>query len=162
VVKNSEARDAKRIRYHRLVPTPDLKLTLQIFASTSKGALHILYSPHSSLHGALLPLAKLPKSGPRDPSFSSADIQPVIYNPDASDSFNDQKYGESLHQRDKRAKKMKPMEPVQGVGKGGRLGASAMQGLVHSLYPNEVRFEDPREALLRYAKKDGEGDEEEK
>ncbi|KAI9631741.1 putative transcription factor [Dioszegia hungarica] len=130
----------------------------QLFATTSKGALHILYSPHSSTHGALLPLSKLPKSGPRDPGYSSADIQPVIFNPDALPQFADQKYGESLHQRDKRAKRMKPMEPVQGVGKGGRLGASAMQGLVHSLYPNEVRFEDPREALLRFADKEKEGE----
>lgn len=134
------------------------KANSQLFATTSKGALHILYSPHSSTHGALLPLSKLPKSGPRDPGYSSADIQPVIFNPDALPQFADQKYGESLHQRDKRAKRMKPMEPVQGVGKGGRLGASAMQGLVHSLYPNEVRFEDPREALLRFADKEKEGE----
>lgn len=100
----------------------------------------------------------MPKTAPRDPGFSSADIQPVIMNPDALPMFADKTYGESLHQRDKRAKKMKPQEPIEGRGKGGRLGASAQQGLVHSLYPNEVRFEDPREALLRFAKKDGEED----
>lgn len=67
--------------------------------------------------------------------------------------FADKKYGESLHQKEKRAKKMKPMEPISGVGKGGRLGASATQSMVQTLYPTEQRFEDPREALLRYADK---------
>ena len=77
----------------------------------------------------------MPRTAPRDPSFSTLDLQPVIYNPDAQDAFNDGKYRESLHQREKRAKKMKPQEPVSGVGKGGRLGASEQQSLVRNMFP---------------------------
>ncbi|WVN88961.1 uncharacterized protein L203_104176 [Cryptococcus depauperatus CBS 7841] len=128
----------------------------QIFASLSTGALHILYSPHLSIHGALLPLAKLPKTTARDPSFSTVDLKPVIFTPDALPMYQDQGYRESLHQKEKKAKKMRPMEPVYGAGRGGRLGASETQSLVHSLYPDTVGFEDPREALLKYADKNDE------
>lgn len=48
--------------------------------------------------------------------------------------FADVKYGESLHQKEKRSKKFKPMEPMSGAGKGGRLGASATQGFVQTLF----------------------------
>ncbi|WVW86626.1 hypothetical protein I302_108679 [Kwoniella bestiolae CBS 10118] len=132
----------------------------QIFASLSTGALHVLYSPHSSIRGALLPLAKLPKTAPRDPSFSTVDLKPVIYTPDALPMFKDQGHRESLHQREKKAKKMKPMEPVRGAGRGGRLGASETQGFVQTLFPTEMAFEDPREALLKYADKTDKKDEE--
>ncbi|WVR08277.1 hypothetical protein IAU60_005324 [Kwoniella sp. DSM 27419] len=126
----------------------------QIFASLSTGALHVLYSPHSSVHGALLPLAKMPKTAPRDPSFTTADLKPVIYTPDALPMFADKNHRESLHQREKKAKKMKPMEPIRGAGRGGRLGASETQGFVQTLFPDVIKMnEDPREALLKYAEK---------
>ena len=48
--------------------------------------------------------------------------------------FADEKYGESLHQREKRGKKMKPMEPVSGAGKGGRIGSSATASMVQSVF----------------------------
>ncbi|WVQ84134.1 hypothetical protein IAT38_006281 [Cryptococcus sp. DSM 104549] len=126
----------------------------QIFATLSTGGVHVLYSPRSSIHGALLPLAKMPKTAPRDPSFSSADVKPVIFTPDALPQFQDKGYRESLHQKEKKAKKMKPMEPIQGAGRGGRLGQSETQGFVQTLFPTEIaNFEDPREALLKYADK---------
>lgn len=94
----------------------------------------MLYSPHSSIHGALLPLSKMPRSTPRDVAFTATDLNPVIYTPDALPMFADVKYGESLHQKQKRSKKFKPMEPMSGAGKGGRLGASATQGFVQTLF----------------------------
>ncbi len=48
--------------------------------------------------------------------------------------FADEKYGMSLHQKEKRSKKFKPMEPVRGVGKGGRVGQSAMTGMAQSMF----------------------------
>ncbi|OXG81705.1 transcription factor [Cryptococcus neoformans var. grubii Br795] len=126
----------------------------QIFATLSTGGVHVLYSPSSSIHGALLPLAKLPKTAPRDPSFSTVDLKPVIYTPDALPMYQEQGHRESLHQKEKKAKKMKPMEPVSGVGRAGRLGASETQSFVHSMYPETLKFEDPREALLKYASKE--------
>ncbi|KAL7424891.1 hypothetical protein Q5752_000577 [Cryptotrichosporon argae] len=124
----------------------------QIFCTLSNGFIYVLYSPQSSIHGALLPLAKMPRSAPRDMSFSSADLQPVIFTPDALPMFADKRHGLSLHQQEKRAKKFKPQEPVSGHGKGGRIGAAATVGMVQSLFPNRADAnEDPREALLRYA-----------
>jgi len=127
--------------------------SLQIFASLSTGAIHVLYSPHSSLHGALLPLAKMPRSTPRDVTITSSDLKPVIYTPDALPMYADQTYRESLHQREKRAKKMRPQEPVSGIGRGGRVGASAMTGFVQTIFSDTLVKEDPREALLKYAEK---------
>lgn len=107
---------------------------VQIFATLSTGAVHVLYSPRLSIHGALLPLAKLKRTTARDVSFTTADLKPVIYTPDALPMFQDQKYGESLHQREKRGKKMKPMEPISGAGKGGRIGSSAMASTVQAVF----------------------------
>jgi hypothetical protein len=84
----------------------------------------------------------MPRTAPRDPSFSTADLKPVIYTPDALPQFADQGHRESLHQKDKRAKKLKPTEPIQGAGRGGRLGASATQGLVQDLFIKERMNED--------------------
>ncbi|CAD6589234.1 MAG: hypothetical protein TREMPRED_005303 [Tremellales sp. Tagirdzhanova-0007] len=125
----------------------------QIFATLNTGAIHVLYSPHSSIHGALLPLSKMPRSAPRDTAFTAADLKPVIFTPDALPMFADIKHGESLHQKEKRSKKFKPMEPISGAGKGGRLGSSATQGLVQTLFSETLKNEDPREALLKYADK---------
>lgn len=84
----------------------------------------------------------MPRSTPRDPSFSTADLKPVIYNPDAPTQYDESNYRESLHQKEKRAKKMKPTEPVTGHGKGGRLGASATQSFVQTLFPTTFKHED--------------------
>lgn len=90
----------------------------------------------------------MPRTTPRDVSFSTADLKPVIYTPEALPMFADKKYGESLHQKEKRAKKFKPMEPVSGVGKGGRLGGSATAGFVQTLFSSEAQknedVSDPR------------------
>ncbi|WOO77649.1 WD repeat-containing protein 70 [Vanrija pseudolonga] len=124
----------------------------QIFASLSNGAVYVLYSPHSSIHGALLPLAKMPRTKARDVSYTTADLTPVIYTPDAG-GLGGPRLGMSAHQREKRAKKFKPTEPVHGVGKGGRIGASATAGFVAEMFASGARvgLEDPREALLKYA-----------
>ena len=84
----------------------------------------------------------MPRTAPRDPSYSTADLKPVIFTPDALPMFADQGHRESLHQKDKRAKKLKPTEPIHGAGKGGRLGQSATQGLVHDIFMKERINED--------------------
>jgi hypothetical protein len=84
----------------------------------------------------------MPRTAPRDPSYSTADLKPVIFTPDALPMFADQGHRESLHQKDKRAKKLKPTEPIHGAGKGGRLGQSATQGLVQDIFMKERINED--------------------
>lgn len=106
----------------------------QVFCTLSNGAVYVLYSPHSSIHGALLPLSKMPRTKPRDISYTTHDLKPVVLTPDALPMFADAKYGESLHQKEKRAKRFKPTEPVVGVGKGGRIGASATAGAMMEMF----------------------------
>lgn len=110
----------------------------QIFASLSNGSVYVLYSPHSSIHGALLPLAKMPRTKARDVSYTTADLTPVIYTPDAG-GLGGPRLGMSAHQREKRAKKFKPTEPVHGIGRGGRIGASATAGFVAEMFASGAR-----------------------
>ena len=42
---------------------------------------------------------------------------------------------------------------LEGRGKGGRIGRSALQPLMKDLVESDLRSEDPREALLKYADK---------
>lgn len=126
----------------------------QLFATCSNGAVYVLYSPRASIHGALLPLAKMPRSKARDVSYTTADLAPVVFTPDAHGQLtSEQKHGTSLHQLEKRAKRFKPTEPLSGVGKGGRIGASATAGFVQEIFKGGG-MEDPREALLKYATKE--------
>jgi hypothetical protein len=90
----------------------------------------------------------MPRTAPRDPSYSTADLKPVIFTPDALPAFADQGHRESLHQKDKRAKKLKPTEPIHGAGKGGRLGQSATQGLVQDIFMKERINEDVSLSLI--------------
>jgi WD repeat-containing protein 70 len=110
---------------------------LQIFATTSKGACHILYSPNKSIHGALLPLAKMPKTTPREQVYTS-NLPPMIMTPHALPAFKDQDYHQTKRQQEKArmdpVKSHRPMEPVKGAGKGGRVGASATQHLVQHMF----------------------------
>lgn len=127
----------------------------QIFATCSNGAVYVLYSPHSSIHGALLPLAKMPRTKARDVAYTTADLTPVVFTPDAHGQMTaEHKHGVSLHQLEKRAKRFKPAEPLRGVGKGGQIGASATAGFVKEIFKDRVGLEDPREALLKYATKE--------
>ncbi|KAH8922895.1 hypothetical protein BT69DRAFT_1334291 [Atractiella rhizophila] len=52
-------------------------------------------------------------------------------------------------------KSRRPEPPVVGPGKGGSVGASATQHIVRGLVRDSMRDEDPREALLKYARKEG-------
>lgn len=70
------------------------------------------------------------------------------------ESIDGQKYGESLHQKEKKSKKFKPTEPLQGAGRGGRIGASATASFVQEIFTDRVGLEDPREALLKYAREE--------
>jgi len=109
----------------------------QIFATTSLGACHVLYSPSASIHGALLPLNKIPRTTPRNEIFVQR-AAPVIITPHALGSMRDQDHRQSKRQKDKARmdpiKSQKPQEPLVGAGKGGRVGASATQHVVQSLF----------------------------
>lgn len=52
-------------------------------------------------------------------------------------------------------KSRKPEPPVKGPGSGGRVGEAADRHVIMGMIKGDIRSEDPREALLKYAAKEG-------
>jgi len=134
----------------------------QIVAGTASGAVTVLFSPVSSTNGAKLIANKGPPRKATVESLSASLLEPTIVAPHALPMFRD---GDDVitamgsmatkRKRDKERsdprKSRRPELPVTGPGKGGRVGASATQHLVQTLFKDTTRDVDPREALLKYA-----------
>ena len=93
----------------------------------------------------------MPKSVPRDLSFSTVNSQPVIMTPDALPLFADEDYLAAKRKKNKESKLRKPMEPLRGAGKGGRLGASATAPMMAHMFIKGDKDEDvsrPQATLL--------------
>jgi hypothetical protein len=138
----------------------------QILASTSLGEIHVFYSPTMSEKGATLAAAKAPRQRQTlDDYVAGQEMGPII-TPHALPMFKDQNIyevsdaGNALHKRKRdtvveknRALKLrKPEPPVRGPGSGGRVGEAADRHVVMNMIRDDIRSEDPREALLKYAK----------
>ncbi|KAK7058254.1 hypothetical protein VNI00_001885 [Paramarasmius palmivorus] len=130
----------------------------QIVTGLSNGQICVLYSPTTSLNGAKLLLNKGPPRKVTVEDMSDALAAPTILTPHALPMFRD---GDGIARGSKRKrdkdrmdprKSRRPELPVTGPGKGGRVGASATQHVVQNLVRDTTRDEDPREALLKYAK----------
>lgn len=130
----------------------------QIITGLANGTIAVLYSPETSLNGAKLLLSKGAPKRPTIEDLSDALAAPTILTPHALPMFKD---GEGLVKGIKRKrekdrmdprKSRRPELPVTGPGRGGRVGASATQHVVQNLVRDTTRDEDPREALLKYAK----------
>lgn len=130
----------------------------QILTGLSNGTISVLYSPVTSINGAKLLLAKGAPKRPTVEDLSDALAAPAILTPHALPMFRD---GDGVVKGTKRRrekdrmdprKSRRPELPVTGPGKGGRVGASATQHIVQNLVRDTTRDEDPREALLKYAK----------
>ncbi|KAN0065560.1 hypothetical protein ACQY0O_001400 [Thecaphora frezii] len=121
----------------------------QLFATTRTGGVHVFYSPTASVNGALLAVGRKPKQ--RNPF--NVDLTPVPFDPEAA------KLAPSASSKRRKMEKLRadpiasrmPERPISGPGRGGRIGAAATQHVVQSIYKDNSRSEDPREALLRYA-----------
>ncbi|KAK0529109.1 hypothetical protein OC835_004440 [Tilletia horrida] len=155
----------------------------QLFASTSQGSVSIFYSPTRSVRGALLCVDRHVRSKVVVPSseFTSASQMTIIVpaaeaanrrrrrGPDGSvDAGNLTMANVADGQRESEAAKRRrldklrqqpggaahmPERPLVGPGRGGRIGAAATQHVVQSIWNDNSRSEDPREALLKYADK---------
>ncbi|KAI3622664.1 transcription factor [Moniliophthora roreri] len=134
------------------------KINQQIVTGLSSGQICVLYSPTTSLNGAKLVLNKGPPRKVTVEDMSDALAAPAILTPHALPMFRD---GDGIARGSKRKrdkdrmdprKSRRPELPVTGPGKGGRVGASATQHIVQNLVRDTTRDEDPREALLKYAK----------
>ena len=135
---------------------------------SSDGSLHVLYSPSLSTKGITIAASRAPRARPKDQFFTSADLaaRPILA-PHALPMFKEDanagRAGNNKRQRERERhdahKTMKPMPPMVGPGKGGRIGAAATQHVVQGLVRDNLRDQDPREALLKYAAKEGEAGE---
>ncbi|KAJ8084249.1 hypothetical protein PM082_003017 [Marasmius tenuissimus] len=130
----------------------------QIVTGLSSGQIRVFYSPSTSLNGAKLLMNKGPPRKVTIEDMSDALAAPTILTPHALPMFRD---GDGIARGSKRKrekdrmdprKSRRPELPVTGPGKGGRVGASATQHVVQNLVRDNTRDEDPREALLKYAK----------
>lgn len=130
----------------------------QVFATTgdkSQGGTHVLYDPTLSERGALVCVAR----APRTKSVDDFAVQPLIHNPHALPLFRDQP--SRKRQREKilkdPMKSHKPELPMTGPGHGGRTGTSSGSLLTQYLLKKGGMLketwmdEDPREAILKYA-----------
>ncbi|KAF8707645.1 Transcription factor, partial [Rhizoctonia solani] len=131
----------------------------QVLASLSDGSVRVLYSPNSSTNGAKLCVTRAPKKVTIE-DISAALRDAPILTPHALPMFKEDEGRSGQRRRDKdrsdAVKTRKPMPPVNGPGRGGRVGASATQHIVQHMFRDTSRDEDPREALLKYATKEGE------
>ncbi len=145
------------------LPTPPIRLhwaqqTDQLFC-TLRNSLTLFYTPTRSTNGITLAIAR-PTRTSRTSFYTSTTT-------DASDSYpsttprrwvraNRQSVDDSSKDRADPIKTMMPQPPIEGRGRGGRIGAGEMQAVVRGIVgvPGDLRV-DPREALLRYAKKTG-------
>lgn len=130
----------------------------QVFATAgdkSQGGTHVLYDPTLSERGALVCVAR----APRTKSVDDFAVQPVIHNPHALPLFRDQP--SRKRQRDKilkdPMKSHRPEMPITGPGHGGRTGKTSGSLLTQYLLKQGGMLketwmdEDPREAILKYA-----------
>ncbi|KAJ1031421.1 hypothetical protein NDA13_001814 [Ustilago tritici] len=141
----------------------------QLFTTTRSGTLLISHHPTRSSKGILLALSRpscTNRSSTRlylDPNIStSAELYP-IFSGNTSDLANGVQSDSAKRRKLAKARKDErtnlPQPPISGPGKGGRIGRGAMTGVVQSMFgaPADLAL-DPREALLKYAKRDGDVD----
>ncbi|KZP04544.1 hypothetical protein FIBSPDRAFT_904185 [Athelia psychrophila] len=128
----------------------------QVITGLSNGEIAVFYSPQTSLNGAKLLLSKGPPRPRTIEDVSASQAPPNILTPHALPMFRDAEAGSGKRKREKERmdpkKSRRPELPVTGPGRGGRVGASATQHVVQNLVRDTTRDEDPREALLKYAK----------
>ena len=132
----------------------------QVFCSTSKGLVHVFYSPNKSSRGALLAVDKAPRRRKDvEDYFESApgangSDQMIIVPEDMATGRSAASKRRRLEKERKDPKATRiPELPLNGPGKGGRIGSAATQHMVNGIYKDNSRAEDPREALLKYADK---------
>ncbi|CAG8561842.1 15172_t:CDS:10 [Funneliformis caledonium] len=124
----------------------------QIITGSADGSVHVLYDPNVSVRGAKLCVVKVPKKRAVD----DYEINRPIIAPHSLALFRDDRPKSTKRKREKLRKdpvaSHRPDLPVSGPGKGGKIGSSLTQHIMKELIKDTTRDEDPREALLKYAK----------
>lgn len=123
------------------------QLSRQIFASTSLGAVHVLYSPTDSERGATLAMQRTARrlnddgGVPNQAAILTPEALPMFADPDALKGAKKRKRTAEEHAV---FKAYKPLPPLKGLGKGGRLGTSQNSHEVKALVRDTLREEDVR------------------
>ncbi|TKY85946.1 hypothetical protein EX895_004771 [Sporisorium graminicola] len=130
--------------------------TNQLFATHRSGTLSIFYHPSRSTNGVLLPLSRTAPSSLYTAASSlpagGADSYPVSTDEMRGALSESAKRRRLARDRQSAQATRMPQPPLPGRGAGGRIGASATQHVVQSVFgvPQDLH-DDPREALLKYA-----------
>ncbi|KAL4155115.1 hypothetical protein PRNP1_007229 [Phytophthora ramorum] len=130
----------------------------QVFVGSSTGTCRVFYDPRQSKKGVLLSATKKLKVQNND---SGVRIEGAgkVYNPHALPMYRDEDSGSRKRKYEKvRADPKKshaPEKPITGPGMGGKISGSTTftQYFMSSHIKSSFREEDPREAILKYAKK---------
>ena len=123
----------------------------QIFVGTSSGALNVLYDPEQSSKGILLANTKPVKRKLDDSYYADVPQEAKIYLPNAilkepsTIQPNRKQHKDSL-------KPKPPTNTVFGPGYNGVIGYTETRTMMSMMEKDDVRDQNPREALLKYAK----------
>lgn len=128
----------------------------QVFVGSSTGDVRVLYNPSLSTKGVLLSATKKLKVQSFD-SGARIDGLGQVHNPHALPMYRDDDASRKRKFHKLRADPVKskaPEKPVTGPGMGGRISGSTTftQYFMSSHIKSSFREEDPREAILKYAK----------
>uniref|UniRef100_K3WI14 FHA domain-containing protein n=1 Tax=Globisporangium ultimum (strain ATCC 200006 / CBS 805.95 / DAOM BR144) TaxID=431595 RepID=K3WI14_GLOUD len=128
----------------------------QVFVGGSTGAVRVLYNPTLSTKGVLLSATKKLKVQSND-SGARIDGLGKVHNPHSLPMYRDEESRKrKFHKiRSDPIKSKAPDRPITGPGMGGKISGSTTftQYFMSNHIKTSFREEDPREAILKYAKK---------
>ncbi|CAG8488482.1 2266_t:CDS:10 [Acaulospora morrowiae] len=124
----------------------------QVITGSADGSVHVFYDPNVSVRGAKLCVIREPKKR----AIDDYEIDRPIIAPHSLSLFRDDRPKSTKRKREKLRKdpvaSRRPDLPVSGPGKGGKIGSSLTQHIMKELIKDTTRDEDPRMALLKFAK----------
>jgi len=123
----------------------------QLILGSSDAKIHVLFDPNYSRKGALMSVARAPRQ--QDP-FDYDPDRP-IHNPHSLPLYKPEPSAKRRREKARMdpIKSRKPDVPTQGPGFGGRVGSSFTSHLLKAMgNVKPIRDEDPREAILKFAK----------
>ncbi|KAJ1984053.1 hypothetical protein H4R34_000915 [Dimargaris verticillata] len=124
----------------------------QLAVGTSQGSITMLYSTTTSQRGAKMARAKVPKAV----APNTVSLQTPIITPHALPMFRDSPMQPTKRKLEKARRdpiaSQAPDRPMAGHGHGGRIGTNLVQHVMKNIVKDTRGDEDPREALLKYAK----------
>jgi WD40 repeat protein len=125
----------------------------QILVGNGDGSTYVLYDPEKSINGAKLCANKQPRRRKVDEYEFIARSSGQVYNPHAiykDNNYNTKRKRDKL--RNDPIASHQPEMPLNGPGRGGRVGTNYTHYMMKHIMKDTTHDEDPRTALLSYAK----------